>query len=220
MLGALRRNGTRRARGLTMVEMMVVVAIAAVILTLTAPSMRDFLARQRVAAINAELVTDLQLARSEAIARNDEVCVTFRADHSELTCYTVHTLGIFGQCDCRKPIGTACLKSDGTAIPGAIEVKTVQVPRSTSVTLVPPVPGHSVSNQVIFTAVKGLVDWEGHRPGTTPADFANYAQTWADFPIGVESSRSGKLRTQVIMAGQPQVCSPDGSIRGVVECAP
>ncbi len=72
MLGALRRNGTRRARGLTMVEMMVVVAIAAVILTLTAPSMRDFLARQRVAAINAELVTDLQLARSEAIARNSD----------------------------------------------------------------------------------------------------------------------------------------------------
>lgn len=216
MLGALMPGGPRRARGLTMVEIMVVVAIAAVILTLTAPSMRDFLARQRVAAINAELVTDLQFARSEAIARNDEVYVTFRTDHAELTCYTVHTRGL-GQCDCRKTLGTACLKPDGTPQAGTEEIKTVQVPRTTTVVLVPPAPGNNVANQVIFSRTRGLADWEGHRP---EPDFAAYVADWADFPVGVESSRSGKLHTQVNISGRAQVCSPDGSIRGVATCAP
>jgi type IV fimbrial biogenesis protein FimT len=207
MLGALMRAGPHRPRGLTMVEIMVVVAIAAVILTLTAPSMRDFLARQRVAAINAELVTDLQLARSEALARSREVYVTFRTDHDALTCYTVHTLGTVGRCDCRRAIGSAC-----DALPEVIEIKTVQVPRSTSVTLRPPdAPG----NRVVFSRTQGLAAWEGHY-----ASDPDYVADWADFPVGVESSRSGKLRTQVNIAGRPQVCSPDGSIRGAAACAP
>jgi prepilin-type N-terminal cleavage/methylation domain-containing protein len=221
MLGALRRNGTRRARGLTMVEMMVVVAIAAVILTLTAPSMRDFLARQRVAAINAELVTDLQLARSEAIARNRDVQIVFRVQSDAMTCYTIQTTGTTsGRCDCRKPIGSACLNSDGTPVALEVEeIKTVQVDRSTTVTLLPPeAPGHVI----IFSRTRGLVGWGTHDVGNyagQPDPFAALVAGWADFMVGVESSRSGKLRTQVNIAGRPQVCSPDGSMRGVAACA-
>ena len=111
MLGALMQS-PRSRRGLTIIELMVVVGVVAVLAALAAPSLRDFMARQRVAAINAELVTDLQFARSEAVSRNRDVYVTFRTDdragQPPMTCYTVHTRGTVGNCDCRKPLGTAC----------------------------------------------------------------------------------------------------------------
>lgn len=207
MLGALRLRPPRRVRGLTMVEMMVVVVVAAVILAVTAPSLRDFLTRQRVAAVNAELVTDLQFARSEAVARNRSVYLTFDASHDAFTCYTIHTRGTVGTCDCRNPPGSAC-----PAIAGLVELKTVQVQRSTTVTLAAP---DLPANWVRFSARRGMAEWRDHTE-----THAGYVEDWIDFPVAVESSRSGKLRTEVNIAGRPQACTPDGSIRGAAACAP
>lgn len=199
------RRPRRRAAGFTVIEMMVVVMVAAVILALAVPSFRDFIARQRVAAVNAELVTALQLARSEAVARNKNVLITFRTDdlpgQPPMTCYTVHTWGSTGDCDCRNPPGTACFGSD------MVEIKTVQVLRATNVTLAP-----SIANPacVQFEATRGLATWS--RYCISSAAGPN------DFRVDVQSSINGQLRTQVNPAGRPTVCSPDGSIRGVAAC--
>jgi Tfp pilus assembly protein FimT len=194
----------------TVIEMMVVVVVAAIILALAAPSLREFLARQRVAAVNAELVTDLQFARSEAVARNRPVYVTFRTDpragSPPMSCYTIHTLGTVGNCDCRKPLGTACQN-----VAELVEIKTVQVLDSTTVGFQPPA---WPANRLGFNSTQGLAFWSGHL--STDAD---YVADWQDFRIGVESSVSGKLRTSVGITGRPQVCSPDGSFRGVPRCA-
>lgn len=204
----VRRGGAAAAAGaagFTVIEMMVVVMVAAVILALAVPSFRDFIARQRVAAVNAELVTSLQLARSEAVARDWSVFVTFQTDdlpgQPPMTCYTVHTLRAVGVCDCRKALGTACTGTD------VEEIKTVQVLRSTNVTLVPP---ESPTAQLIFEARRGLASWSGHS--------ASSVASWADFVVDVQSSVNGKLRTLVNLTGRSQVCSPDGSIRGVAAC--
>jgi type IV fimbrial biogenesis protein FimT len=202
-------SSPRSHRGLTVIELMAVVAVVAVLAALAAPSLRGMLARQRVAAINAELVTDLQYARSEAVSRNREVYVTFRTaprvGSPLMTCYTIHTMGTVGTCDCRKPPGTACQN-----VAELIEIKTVQVLATTDVALVPPA---SPGNRVGFTGVQGLAFWSGHLP--TDAD---YSTGWQDFLVGVESSISGKLRTAIGIAGRPQVCSPDGSIGGATRC--
>lgn len=209
MLGEVAPPGLRArsaAAGFTVIEMMVVVMVSAVILALAVPSFRDFIARQRVAAVNAELLTSLQLARSEAVARNREVYVTFQTEdlpgQPPMTCYTVHTRGASGRCDCRNPIGTAC-----PAIPEVEEIRTVQVLRSTNVTLSPP---SLPQIYVMFTAHRGLAEWPGHAPEAVAG--------WADFVVGVQSSISGKLRTSVHMSGRPTACSPDASIRGAVAC--
>ncbi len=200
---------SRPRRGVTVIEMMVVVAVLAIILALAVPSMRDFMSRQRVKAINAELVTDLQYARAEAVSRNRDVYVTFRMDDKAgeppMTCYTVHTLGVVGDCDCRKPLGTAC-----DAVPELIELKTVQVLRSTTVTLQAP---DWPANRVGFSATRGLSFWNGHL-ATSPT----YVADWLDYAVNVESSISGKLRSSAHITGRPQVCSPDGSINGVTPC--
>jgi type IV fimbrial biogenesis protein FimT len=194
MLERRRGHVVSATRGFTVIELMAVVVVAAVLLALAVPSLREFMARQRVKAINAELVTDVQFARSESVARKSKVVISFQSDDAQFTCYTIYDIdGTAGAgCDCRKPLGTAC---DG--VPNAIELKTVQVPRSTSVTLQPPAaPAHFVS----FEDPQGLSNRN-------------------DFRVTVASSISGKLRTATNALGRPQVCSPDGSIGGVPPCA-
>ena len=207
-IAALHRPA-RAVRGLTIVEMMVVVVVAAIILALAVPSLREFLARQRVAAVNAELVTDLQFARSEAVARNRDVYVTFNSGQwpgsPRMSCYTIHTLGTVGLCDCLKPLGTAC-----DVATDLIEIKTVQVLDETTVALQHPA---WPADQLGFSSSKGLAFWSGHL--TTDANFVG---NWQDYRIGVESTLSGKLRTSAGITGRPQVCTPDGSFGGVPRC--
>ena len=205
---SLRRK--QEVSGLTVIELMVVVAVVAVLAALAAPSLRDFMARQRVAAVNAELVTDLKFARSEAVARNREVYVTFRIDSSPgsppMSCYTIHTLGVVGSCDCSKPPGEAC-----DVVEEVVEIKTVQVLKSTNVSLL---PTSWPADFVGFTGTRGFAFWSGHRPAN-----AGYSTDWEDFAVGVASSISGALRTSVAITGMSQVCSPDGSMAAVARCA-
>lgn len=118
-----------RARGVTLIELLVGVAILAALLALGVPSMREWMMSQRVSAIASELITDLQLARSESITRKRPVQVSFR-NTPELTCYTVHTMvgANAAGCDCTLPAGTAC---SGTNM----ELKTVTVPTALGVTI-------------------------------------------------------------------------------------
>lgn len=67
---------TRRThRGFTLIELMVVVTIAAVMLGLAIPSFREFTAGQRVKNTAFDFAAALLLARSEAIKRNAAVTV-------------------------------------------------------------------------------------------------------------------------------------------------
>jgi type IV fimbrial biogenesis protein FimT len=65
----------RRTRGFTTVELMVALAIFALIAAIAAPSFRVFVANQRLRSASFELVSDLVSARSEALKRNTPVAV-------------------------------------------------------------------------------------------------------------------------------------------------
>ncbi len=60
---------TPRQRGFTLMELMVVLAIAGLILGLAVPNMRDFMRNNRLAGGANELLAALSVARSEAIKR-------------------------------------------------------------------------------------------------------------------------------------------------------
>lgn len=72
----------QRQAGVTMVELMIVVAIAAILATIAAPSFSDFINNTRLTSIMTQLTGDLNRARSEAIKRNSWVMVCARSTNT------------------------------------------------------------------------------------------------------------------------------------------
>jgi len=182
--------------GLTIIELMTVMIIVAVVIAVATPSMRGMMARQRVQGVHTELLTDLQLARSEMAQRrgaSTQVAVTFGGD-AAVSCYTLHAVVAGINCDCTRGPGNACAPIPaGTTSP---EIKTLQLTRAAGVSLAASSPG---GTSIKFTPPQGLV---------SPADVV----------IDVQDAVSGHLRTSVSGLGVPSVCSPDSSIAGVKPC--
>lgn len=60
-------------QGVTLIEVMIVLGIAAVILAFAVPNFREFVARNRLDSAAQDLMTSLQFARSEAMRRGAQV---------------------------------------------------------------------------------------------------------------------------------------------------
>lgn len=69
-----------RSGGFTLVELMVTVAVFAIVAAIAAPAMQSMITASRLSAATGELVTALQLARSEAVRRNAPVTICSSAD--------------------------------------------------------------------------------------------------------------------------------------------
>lgn len=93
-----------KQRGVSLVEIMIVVSITAILLGTAVPSLQEFLAHRRLEGRALELVTDIHYVRSEAVARNRGMRISFGSD-SGGTCYVLHT-GDAGDCVCSSA-GTA-----------------------------------------------------------------------------------------------------------------
>ncbi|PWF47946.1 GspH/FimT family pseudopilin [Massilia glaciei] len=65
----------RRQRGLTMVEMLTVMAVAGVLLALAMPDMGELIRRQQLKAVSSDLMGALRLTRAQAIARGERVMI-------------------------------------------------------------------------------------------------------------------------------------------------
>lgn len=188
-------------RGLTLVELMIVIAVVAVISMLAAPSFRDLILMQRLRGINAQIVTDMQFARAEAAARG--LFVTVRvgpAGAGAWSCYTIFTDtnlpagAVSTACDCLQPEAARCTPS-----PAVREIRTVIVPVAQQVRL-------SLSagqpNRFAFDPVNGSIRLpmiDGAEP--PPRDFV----------IGASIDGARALATAVGVAGRPTICSPAGS---------
>jgi type IV fimbrial biogenesis protein FimT len=77
-----------RAGGFTVIELMVVLTIAAIFLALGVPSLADFIRRTRLSSAMNELSADMYMARSEAIKRNTRVLLCARSTTASTICAT------------------------------------------------------------------------------------------------------------------------------------
>jgi type IV fimbrial biogenesis protein FimT len=187
------QQASRFCSGLTLIELMVVIALIGVILALAAPSMREMIDMRRLRAINAQLVTDMQFARSEAVARRVNIRVGFR-DDTEKTCYTLYTAPtnvLSSRCNCLLGEGNACTAP-------SVEIKTVVVPRSSRVTIGVPQGSRSFAFEPTMGSLLGI-----------PVDQLSNPIPGFDVDTAIDAART--LRVAISQAGRPTVCAPPGS---------
>ncbi len=75
----------RKHTGFTLIELMVVLAIGAILLSLAVPSFRSTIQNNRISTQANELVSTLQLARGEAIKRGRTITVCVSTDQATCT---------------------------------------------------------------------------------------------------------------------------------------
>ena len=131
-----------RQRGFTLVEAGVTLAVATLLVGAVAPSFQRSIERRHVEGIAAQLETDLQLARSLAVARNEGVRVSFEAS-GDASCYIVHS-GAAGDCSCIAA-GPAVCRAGGVAL------HTVQLQAGAGVQI------RSNSRSILVDAQKGTI---------------------------------------------------------------
>ena len=214
-----RRRGTRlgRSSGLTLIELMVVVAVIGIIALVAAPSFRDMLELRRLKGVSTQFLTDVQFARSEAASRQELTGITFPATTGPAagSCYIIQSCGTAVAEDCR---------CDCTAAPGARcvapmrEIKTVSFSPGLGVKLAPEItlPAIITLELIAFEPATG-------RLSTVYWGYIGGARTLAtDEFLGLaQLTRTGataKLRTEISVAGRPRNCSPGGVVSGVNSC--
>jgi type IV fimbrial biogenesis protein FimT len=80
-------------QGFTLIELMVTVAISAILLGIGVPSFRAMIQNNRIDAASNDLVSGLQLARSEAIKRGIPVVLCASSDQATCAATPVWTTG-------------------------------------------------------------------------------------------------------------------------------
>jgi prepilin-type N-terminal cleavage/methylation domain-containing protein len=187
-----------RHRGLTLVELMVVITVAGVLVLIAAPSFRDFIEMQRLRGVNAELLSDIQYTRSEATRRNEPVGMLFGTTgtgSARIDCYTIFRRS-GAACNCNRPVGAVC----------ANELRTVKIPSSRGVQLS---RGTGLPVSFSFDPISG---------GVVPVQLEN-GTIVNSYQIDVNGVRRGQLRNTINPAGRPTVCTPDGSVSGAPACS-
>ena len=117
---------THRQRGVTLVEACTVLAVLAVLVSTATPNLQGLIDSRRLDGAATQLATDIQFVRTEAVARNIPVRLSFHAT-AEGSCYVLHS-GNADQCDCNAP-GPATCSGD------ARQIKTVALTAADRVSL-------------------------------------------------------------------------------------
>jgi type IV fimbrial biogenesis protein FimT len=173
-----------RQAGFTVVELMIVVAIVAVLMAMAAPSFSEYLSKRRVDGVMSELVTDMHYARSEAVSRNETVKITFGTD-----CYVIHRSLVPGNA----ATVASCTRTTKSITPAAAEIKTVQLDEGRPLTIDP-----GALTFVEFEPVRGT---------------ATNSSASATVSVDVRSTTgiNWLLRAVLTSMGRVETCSPSGA---------
>lgn len=189
--------------GFTLVELMITVVIAGLLVLLAAPSFHKMILMQRLRGVNAQLITDLQYARSEAVARGDFLRINLGKDDTQ-TCYTLYTAtsdDAASRCDCLVGAGNT-----NTCPASSVEIKTINLPRSAGVSLTWPATQES---SFAYEPVRGGLY-------ATPSAMASSPVVQVQLEARIDDDR--RFRTTVVQSGRASVCAPNATVMGGPAC--
>ena len=194
----------RRQRGFSLIELMVALVVLGIILAMAAPSLSSYMDHRRVISAAEALYGQLQLARSEAIARSETVYANFSSNDS-----TTWAMGISTRIDCDVTQSVAgrgddcvLITSDGDndmdTGDGATDLGDLLYYGLSSVDY----PGVSLGDgdggtnpdgiQLEFNPVRGTVD---------------------DDTIFIRFGNQYEARVVLFQTGRIRICSPDGATK-------
>jgi type IV fimbrial biogenesis protein FimT len=204
----------RRQQALTLIELLVAIAVATIVLMIAVPPFFDYMLVKRLKSVNSEVLTDMNLARSEAVSRNAISRVVFN-ENTALTCYTIFTNPIgtpaTQRCNCLLGTGAACSGTNPDPLLASAEIKTVQVLRSSGLTVTAThngLPGNNPAPGIAFSNLTG---------GLMGVPTDPVLQTISDFNIETAASPTRMLRVIVGRTGRTTVCSV-GAHLGAATC--
>jgi len=117
---------SRTQRGITLIQAAIVLAVTAIVAGSAAPSLQRLIDGRRLEGYATQLATDIQLIRTEAVASNEALRLSFHAT-TDGSCYVIHT-GAASECSCAASGPAQCSGS-------AREIKTVIVAAADHVVL-------------------------------------------------------------------------------------
>ena len=196
----------RRGLGLTMVELLVGLAIVAILSALAVPSLRQFMLKQRLKSAASEFLSDVQLARSaatnlSATEVNNGWIRVYVGVATETTdgCYVIaRVYRDDNRCNCAFDDVEACVNEAGISTDPKT-LKIVRLPSSSGISVGPAFPSTVTMHEL--------------SPATGMS--RNIAAT--DFDL--TSITSDKLRLKISQTGLARVCKPSGSnLSGFAAC--
>ena len=114
---------SRRNTGVTLVELMIVIVIAAILASIAAPSLASMIRDMRLSSASSQLFGDLNMAKSEAIKRNARVLVCANPGGANPTACAATTNWANGWLICADADGNGCCDDSTPDNPNPIVVR-------------------------------------------------------------------------------------------------
>lgn len=184
--------GIREQKGITLIELLVAIAVLAILATIAVPSFRDSIERRRLIGAAETIYSELQYARSEAISRSINVFVNFARTSDTTWCFGISAAS---GCDCTvtdPASGSSCRLSIG----GTNVLKVVTSLDYPSVRMIetPSFSNPSPNTETRFEYVRGTA-----KAGT----------------VVTRSPGGREIRVKVSTLGRITMCSPSDATKNV-----